>query len=179
LEIFGAVASRLGKGIAKGVPGGQLEASRRRPASAAREEQQVKTYGIVLVAAIITLSSCSTSTSVKEDEMALPSGTWALTRIEPHDGVAISVSDPSRYTVEFHDDNSVHIRADCNLCNGGYENKGTHIELGLLACTLAACPPQSLADSFLDALSSATTHELSKGELLVAYPDGVLRFSLQ
>jgi heat shock protein HslJ len=139
----------------------------------------VKTYGIVLVAAIIALSSCRTSTSVKEDEMALPSGTWALTTIEPHDAATIPVPDPSRYTVEFHDDNSVHIRADCNVCNGSYENQGAHIELGLLACTLAACPPQSLADSFLDALSSATTYEISKGELLVVYPDGVLRFSLQ
>lgn len=143
----------------------------------------MKIYGLCLVITIVALASCSTSTSVNDtapELTALPSGAWELIAIERRDEDAVAVSDPGRYAIEFRDENAVHIRADCNLCNGNYETQGENLDLGLLACTLAACPPQSLADAYLEALGSATTFELSSdGELLVVYPDGVLRFTRQ
>ncbi len=49
----------------------------------------------------------------------------------------------------------------------------------LLACTRAACPPGSLADSYLVALTSARLWELDDAELLVTYDEGRLRFVAQ
>ncbi len=147
--------------------------------------KKVKIYTILLVSAALALSSCETSTSVNNVPTSpsslamLPSGTWGLIAFEPRDGSAVTVEDPARYTVEFGDDSAVHIRADCNQCNGNYESRGAFLELGLLACTLAACPPQSLADPYLAALGAASSYAASNGELLVAYADGVLRFSPQ
>ena len=142
----------------------------------------MKIYWILLVSAALAFSSCETSTSVNTDQTSLamlPSGTWGLIAFEPRDGAAVTVPDSARYTVEFGDDSAVRILADCNRCNGNYEARGAFLELGLFACTLAACPPQSLADPYLAALGAATSYEASNGELLVAYPDGVLRFSPQ
>lgn len=142
----------------------------------------MKIYWILLVSAALALSSCETSTSLNNDQTSLamlPSVTWGLIAFEPRDGAAVTVPDAARYTVEFGDDSAVHILADCNRCNGSYEARGAFLELGLLACTLAACPPQTLADPYLAALGAATSYVASNGELLVAYPDGVLRFSPQ
>ena len=142
----------------------------------------MKIYGILLASAVLALTSCDTSTSVNDDQTSLatpPSGTWELIAFEPLDGAVVPVPDPARYTVEFGDETTVHIRADCNRCNGNYETRGGALELGLLACTLAACPPESLADPYLAALGAASSYEASNDALLVAYPDGLLRFSPQ
>jgi len=88
-----------------------------------------------------------------------------------------AVTDRGAYTLEFPSDERLSVRADCNRCNGGYSLIDGTLEIGLLACTLAACPPGSLDGPYLSALGSATTLEQEGQTLRIVYREGALRFA--
>ena len=97
--------------------------------------------------------ACDTSDSTTSPDIAIedPTGAWALQSFQLDDGSIIPVPEPSSYTLDLGtvDAERAHIRADCNVCNGGYEISGSTIEFGAMGCTLAACPPGSLERDFL------------------------------
>ena len=100
---------------------------------------------------------------------------WELQSLETPAGVVV-VPDPARYTLELRDDGNAHVVADCNICNGPYELEGNNLSMGLMACTLAACAPNSLHNDYLAALGGVTTWQSSGGELTLAYDGGRLVF---
>lgn len=126
------------------------------------------------------VAACATSDSTTSPDIATedPTGAWALQSFQLDDGSIIPVSDPSSYTLDLGtlDAERAHIRADCNVCNGGYEVSGSTIEFGAMACTLAACQPGSLERDYLFALGSTSTYQRSGDTLKLTYDDGVLRF---
>ena len=65
---------------------------------------------------------------------------------------AFDLPDPENYTLKFGEDGVVQIKADCNMASGSYaiENSGITIAVGPM--TLAACPPGSLSDQFIQDL---------------------------
>ncbi len=128
---------------------------------------------------LVLMGACESTTSTTELDTpspATPVGSWSLRAFDLAGGQSVLVPAPERYQLSLGKDGDAHVRADCNFCNGTYRSSGAEIEMGLLACTLAACPPGSLDGEFLRALGSATTFALTEGVLSVAYPDGVLRF---
>ena len=142
----------------------------------------MKTPNLPFQVALVLLSvlaGCESTTSRTELESPLPAspvGSWSLTAFDLAGGQAVLVPAPERYRLDLSAGLDAHVRADCNFCNGGYRLAGSTLELGLLACTLAACAPGSLDGDYLRALGSASSFVLEEGELLLAYPEGVLRF---
>lgn len=103
---------------------------------------------------------------------------WQLQSIELDDGTIIVIDESARYTVEFEvDSNTVNAVADCNNCSGRYTARGSTLQIRSLFCTLVGCLPPSYGEQFSSALSLARSFERSGDELLIVYPDGLLRFS--
>ncbi len=96
--------------------------------------------------------------------------------IEPSAGPAVTVADPSRYTVRFGADGALSARVDCNRCAGRYRVAGASLTVNpAMACTLAACAPPSLGDQFAAALTSVSGYVQREGELELVYAGGTLR----
>jgi heat shock protein HslJ len=121
-----------------------------------------------------SLLSCETSTSVQEERSDLQ-GAWALQAFELASGQTHRVPDPAQYRLEFRGD-EVGMRVDCNSCVGSYQISENELRLGNLACTPAFCGEGSLDRQYLEALSSASTFNLSGDELRIRYATGVMRF---
>ncbi len=128
---------------------------------------------------LVLMGACESTTSTTELETpapATPVGSWSLRAFDLAGGQTVPVPAPERYRLDLGENDDAHVRADCNFCNGSYRATGTTLQMGLLACTLAACPPDSLDGEYLRALGSASSFEVTEGGLSVAYPGGVLRF---
>ncbi|GMR23550.1 MAG: hypothetical protein BMS9Abin37_1991 [Acidobacteriota bacterium] len=129
---------------------------------------------------LATLMACDTSesTTSPDNEIEDPTGAWALQSFQLGDGSSIPVPEPASYTLELGTTEAgrANIRADCNVCKGAYEISGSTITFGVMACTLAACAPDSLERDYLFALGSTSTYQRSGDTLSLTYDDGVLRF---
>ena len=139
---------------------------------------------LILVTGLVAVTTaCETSTSetpLTPDPSALdPLGSWALQSFDLNGGSVVAVPEPGNYTLELSDNGRAHVRADCNVCNGGYQLSGSAVTFGLMGCTLAACEPGSLERDYLEALGSSSTFERGGDMLTLAYADGVLRFQEQ
>ena len=91
----------------------------------------------------------------------------------------ITVADPTRYTVQFNEDGTAAVGADCNSVGATYTagDDGT-IAITLGASTMMACPEDSQADVFTAGLSTAAIYSFVDGDLLLDMPAsaGTLRF---
>ena len=129
---------------------------------------------------LATMIACDSSNSMTTPDAAIedPTGLWALQSFQLADGSLVPVPDPARYTLDLGatETGLAHIRADCNMCNGGYELSGSTLVLGRMACTLAACPPDSLDNDYLFALGSTSTFQRTGNALTLNYDGGVMRF---
>jgi heat shock protein HslJ len=77
------------------------------------------------------------------------------------------VPDPEHYTLEFFEDGTLHIQADCNRATGSFivEDSSINIEIGPV--TLAACPPGSRSEEFLQDLGFAAIYFFQEGDLFM------------
>lgn len=95
---------------------------------------------------------------------------WQWTEFQSGDGSVITAADPSRYTIEFFDDGTVQVQADCN---GGFgTNAGTGpnaIDL-TIATTLIACADGSQDSDFLRVLNEAVSWVIRDGMLALSLP---------
>ncbi len=90
---------------------------------------------------------------------------WATFRDAKQDYV---VPATSTYTLEFGDDGTVVVVADCNTANGTYTvNSDGTLTIAIRATTLAACPPDSLGDSFIEYLNQAGPFEVDEAGTLI------------
>jgi heat shock protein HslJ len=135
-------------------------------------------FSAALVLFVLTGACASTTSTTESDppDPATPVGSWSLRAFDLTGGQTVLVPAPERYRLDLQEGGEAHVRADCNFCNGSYRVSGSRIEMGLLACTRAACPSGSLDSEYLRALGSATSFEATDEELSIAYPEGVLRF---
>ena len=96
---------------------------------------------------------------------------------DPKEG-EININDPENYTIILNSDGTMNIKADCNQANTTYELDNGNITIGLMAQTLAFCPPGSLSDQFLIYLSQARIYFL-EGENLyfdLEFNSGTMKF---
>jgi len=92
---------------------------------------------------------------------------WRWIRSEYSDDSVTRVANPNNYTVTFHPDGTLAIRADCNQVAGTYvATASSQLTLRLGPTTLVACPPGSQADTFTRDLMNVVTYVFS-GENLV------------
>jgi heat shock protein HslJ len=104
---------------------------------------------------------------------------WAL--FQSMDDTTVTPDDPSRYTIEFLNDGTLAIGADCNRGRGTYTRDGSSIEMTVTALTRAFCGEQSLSDDFLRYIESANTLVFQDGQLHLALPmdSGILSLTPQ
>jgi heat shock protein HslJ len=106
-------------------------------------------------------------------------GTWHLTKIAHGNEPPIVPTAPSRYTVQFGDDGTLSLLADCNRGRGSYAADPPKVHVGPAAITRMRCPPGSLDSIFLRDLSAAATFEIDDGELHVMTGDGTSTLTLE
>jgi heat shock protein HslJ len=133
---------------------------------------------LFLVLALAAFGGCSGNGGTSPESRPLRTNVeWQLVSIEPVGRPAVTVADPSRYTVRFGSDGSVAARVDCNRCGGRYRVEGSALTVNpALACTRAACPLPALGDQFTAALTSVGSYTQRESELELVYAGGTLRF---
>lgn len=103
--------------------------------------------------------------------------TWAWTRfVDPVE--AYDIANPEDYTVEFMSDDTVILKADCNMANGVYTASNGEIDIEILMTTLAMCAPDSLGDTFIAHLNEAVLYFFEGPSMLFDIPvdSGTMEF---
>ena len=94
--------------------------------------------------------------------------TWQWERYEDNaDLNNITVEEPGLYTLTLNPDGTYHLKADCNLANGGYTLDGSQLQLLPGPTTLAECGPDSLYNTFLVDLGNVRTYVMADGKLVL------------
>jgi heat shock protein HslJ len=91
----------------------------------------------------------------------------------------VSVDDLDKYTVEFRPDGGVAVQADCNSGSGTYTLDRNSISIEIMAMTMAACPPGSLSDEFVQSLNAAAIYFTEGDNLFIdlIYDSGTMKFA--
>jgi heat shock protein HslJ len=126
----------------------------------------------------LALSSCNAVT--EPTAVFEAQGNWQLQSFALDDGSTVQVPNPENYTIQFGAEGALRVKADCNLCNGSYENDfGNSLEIGLMACTLAHCGSESLDFQYTSALGSTSSFSRTGDELFLDYNGGMMNFLVQ
>jgi heat shock protein HslJ len=99
-------------------------------------------------------------------------GAWHLTKAVHGNDAPVVPQDPSRYTVQFGEDGTLSLLADCNRGRGSYTADPPKVHIGPAAITRMMCPPGSLDSIFLRDVNAAATFAIDDGELQVKSTDG-------
>ena len=84
-----------------------------------------------------------------------------------------SIGDPQNYVLNFNEDGTVNIVADCNNASGSYTTDGSSLSIQVGPMTMAACPPESRSDDFIKYLGFAAIHFYQDGNLYIdLFADG-------
>jgi heat shock protein HslJ len=102
---------------------------------------------------------------------------WRWKGLSGATGVS-EVGNPDSYTVEFMPDGNVAVKADCNQAGGTYMLTGNTISIEILTMTMAACPPDSRSDEFIEHLNAAASYFVKEGSLFIELEDdgGMMEF---
>ena len=101
-------------------------------------------------------------------EDSLPLGvvwSWQMTRMS--NGAVIVPDGRERYTVEFRPGGTVSVRADCNRGNATYVRSGSTLDIGPVALTKMACPPDTRDTEFLKGLGAVSGHLIRGNDLVL------------
>ena len=90
----------------------------------------------------------------------------------------ITVADSSRYTIEFLEDGTAAIKADCNRVVAQYTVESNALTITPGPMTLAACPEDSQGDLFVQQLAGSALYFFQDGDLYIdLFADsGTMRF---
>lgn len=113
------------------------------------------------------------------EAMALVGTVWELEQIQYNDDTLLMADPPENYTVEFMEDGSVAIQADCNQAQGEFSTaEGGSIDIAVGAVTRAACPPGSISNEFIQGLNDTALYFFQEGKLFmdIQYDTGTMRF---
>jgi len=119
----------------------------------------------------LAVSCGDTSTGPTEAPLQ---GAWRLQVLQATGDTRQTISEPERFTAEFLADGALHVRADCNRCNGTYTLSGRSLTVSALACTRAACQLAELESAFTRLLQGATGAESLPDTLQLSGPSGAL-----
>lgn len=134
---------------------------------------------LALAGLLLASSAAAGQVASPEPGATIPPVVWELRQIATGRFVT-DIADPAAYTVQFLPDGTLLLRADCNIGGGSYRLTGNAIELGGLRITAAACPPQSLDQTFLQLLEQVQVWSYRADRLVLEAPGrGRLEFSPQ
>ena len=118
--------------------------------------------GALAIPALPLLAGGAPESDVSSDLTAV---TWRWQRTLMNDDTSVTPEDPSRYTITFHDDDTVSARVDCNQMGGTYKLAGASISIDLTHGTRAMCPPESFDMEFQREISEVRQVVFDKGQL--------------
>ena len=94
---------------------------------------------------------------------------WRLVKIMSMDDRTWEPDDEAGYTLEFGPDGAMSVRADCNRGSGTWTSESPgQLRFGVIAATMAACPPGSLHDRYMMQFEWIRSYVLSDGRLYLA-----------
>jgi heat shock protein HslJ len=104
---------------------------------------------------------------------------WRWTVFQSSDDSEITPEDPSRFTIEFIDEDTVAIGADCNRGRGIYTRNGSEIDIDIQLLTRAYCGDDSLHDQYIQFLDEAVSVVFVDGGMHLSMPmdAGIMSFS--
>lgn len=111
--------------------------------------------------------------------VSLTGRVWELQDIQFNDGRRLVAEPPEHYTVEFMDDGSMAVRADCNRGRSSFnEPEPGRLSVAPIATTMAACPEGSIGSDFTQALGNANLFFFRDGQLFIdlMFDSGTMRF---
>ena len=116
-----------------------------------------------------------------EGKITLSGTVWQWRQTLYNDDRKFAPSDPENYTVQFRDDGTLSVKADCNQKGGTFSvfPGERRLSIEITHSTMAACPEGSLEDEFVRGLSAATIYFIKDGDLYLdlKYDSGTMRFS--
>lgn len=107
--------------------------------------------------------------------------TWQWVQTLYNDDRKSVPADPKNYTVQFREDGTLSVKANCNQKGGVFSAEGNRLSIEITYSTMAACPEGSLEDEFVRGLSGAAIYFTKDGDLYIdlKYDSGTMRFSEQ
>jgi heat shock protein HslJ len=105
---------------------------------------------------------------------------WELQDIQFNDGTLLTANPPENYTVEFMEDGTLALQADCNRGRGTFDlGSDNRLIVEPIATTLAACPEGSIGNDFVQALENSAIYFFRDGNLFIdmIYDGGTMRFA--
>lgn len=116
------------------------------------------TFRALMVAPIATLLLATPAFSqTPEPASTLQSSVWRWVHSVVNDDTFVTPVDRDRYTISFAAGGTFSARADCNQLSGTYRQLGRRLTLQMGPMTLAACPPGSKADDFVQQLGAVVS----------------------
>ncbi|MDX2314656.1 MAG: META domain-containing protein [Gammaproteobacteria bacterium] len=105
--------------------------------------------------------------------------TWKWQRTVYNNDTRSEPPDPSRYTILLMPEGHLSLHLDCNAGGGRYTLDGSSLVLELTHSTMAACPPDSLAQQFMKDLAAARIAFMRDGYLYLdlMYDTGTMKFA--
>jgi heat shock protein HslJ len=106
---------------------------------------------------------------------------WQWMQTLYNDDRKVVPADPKNYTVQFQEDGTLNLKADCNQKGGTYSEAQKRLFIEIIHSTMAVCPEGSLEDEFVRGLSAAAIYFIKDGDLYIdlKYDTGTMRFSQQ
>ena len=99
-------------------------------------------------------------------ESDLTNVTWKWSELHETEPAAQSlVPDSDNYTIEFKEDGSLSVKADCNNASGSYTLEGENLTLQLGPSTLAECGETSLYNQYLTNLGMISSYSVEGDRL--------------
>ena len=83
---------------------------------------------------------------------------WMWLEFLENNDTRTAPDNPGDYTLEFHPDGNVTLKADCNNASGTYTVDGSQLDIEIMITTLAACPPDSLSDDYIQLINDAVIY---------------------
>ncbi len=100
-----------------------------------------------------------------DNTSALADSQWRLQEIQMADGSVSTPDAEADYTLMLTASGQMAGQADCNTINSTYTVDGSQLSFGPIASTKALCPPGSLSDTYIQALTNTNAYAL-EGETL-------------
>jgi heat shock protein HslJ len=83
---------------------------------------------------------------------------WMWLEFLENNDTRTAPDNPGDYTLELFPDGNVHLQADCNNASGTYTVDGSKLDIEIMVTTLAACPPESLSDEYIQLINDAVIY---------------------
>jgi len=116
-----------------------------------------------------------------DSELKITGAVWQWVQTLYNDDRKAVPADPTNYTVQFQEDGTLNVKADCNQKGGTYSASAEErrLSIEITHSTMAACPEGSLEDEFVRGLTAAAIYFIKDGDLFIdlKYDTGTMKFS--